>query len=293
MAMKGITDLIDEIEDERGTKKKIYNNINPYTKFAIQYENSVGKKNVGIAANGVKGAAAIQQYFNEYYQTWDPSTPIDPSYEIKDMNLQFHETMLDSEGKTITRDIYTDCIFHVGDVVMTKEQHAALATGKPLTSSKDFRVLQHFLRSGFIGVDTSKSNHKRIEPLKEGTTNPIVTDFYTAEGKLKSEYQDLKSTWELFRPHGLQVGETLANVWQEFLYFKRGFNANVADMISIFISLATDNAKELALARINATPELMAIPITMLTLGMPPKAVLDICITCLDPITKKLKVNRL
>lgn len=293
MAMKGITDLIDEIEDERGTKKKVYNNINPYTKFAIQYENSVGKKNVGIAANGVKGAAAIQQYFNEYYQTWDPSTPIDPSYEIKDMNLQFHETMLDSEGKTITRDIYTDCIFHVGDVVMTKEQHAALAAGKPLTSSKDFRVLQHFLRSGFINVDTSKPNHKRIEPLKEGTTNPIVTDFYTAEGKLKSEYQDLKSTWELFRPHGLQVGETLANVWQEFLYFKRGFNANVADMISIFISLATDNAKELALARINATPELMAIPITMLTLGMPPKAVLDICITCLDPIAKKLKVNRL
>jgi hypothetical protein len=40
-------------------------------------------------------------------------------------------------------------------------------------------------------------------------------------------------------------------------------------------------------------PQLMAIPITMLTLGMPPKAVLDICITCLDPIAKKLKVNRL
>jgi len=60
MDSKSIKDLIDEIESERGTQKKIYNNINPFTKYEIQYENSVGKKNVGIAANGVKGAAAIQ-----------------------------------------------------------------------------------------------------------------------------------------------------------------------------------------------------------------------------------------
>jgi hypothetical protein len=35
MEMKAIKDLIKEIEDERGTPKKVYNNINPYTKFAI------------------------------------------------------------------------------------------------------------------------------------------------------------------------------------------------------------------------------------------------------------------
>jgi hypothetical protein len=64
-------------------------------------------------------------------------------------------------------------------------------------------------------------------------------------------------------------------------------------MISIFISLATDNAKELVLARIKASPELMSIPITMLTLGIPPKQVLDVCITCLDPIYQKLQRNRL
>jgi len=72
------------------------------------------------------------------------------------------------------------------------------------------------------------------------------------------------------------------------MFFKRKFNANVADMISIFISLATDNAKELVLARINATPELMSMPLAMLTLGMPPKQVIDVCINLLDPIAKML-----
>jgi hypothetical protein len=105
----------------------------------------------------------------------------------------------------------------------------------------------------------------------------------------------LITSWKLFVKQKRYVVNVnnLQDVWVEFLYYKRQFNPNVADMISIFISLATDNAKELVLARINATPELMSIPITMLTLGIPPKQVLEVCIICLDPIAKKLRSNKL
>ena len=55
----------------------------------------------------------------------------------------------------------------------------------------------------------------------------------------------------------------------------------------------TDNAKELALARINANPQLMSLPIAMLTIGMDPKSVIDVCINVLDPIARKMEGNRL
>lgn len=289
MEMKAIKDLIKEIEDERGTPKKVYNNINPYTKFAIQYENSVGKKNVGIAANGVKGAAAIQQHFNEYYQNWDPTTPIDPSYSI-DMELKFHETV-EIDGQVGIRDIYTDHICHVGDVVLTGDQHKVLVSQTKWYESSEYYAMRHL-----INENGQPINPNSIVDTSGGI--PMITNFKNKKGELKSQYQDLLSAWQLFRPNGFQTNaygqmETLQSVWIDFMYFKRQFNANVADMISIFISLATDNAKELVLARIKASPELMSIPITMLTLGIPPKQVLDVCITCLDPIYQKLQRNRL
>jgi len=35
MESKAIKNLITEIEEEKGTKDKVYNNMSPYTKFAI------------------------------------------------------------------------------------------------------------------------------------------------------------------------------------------------------------------------------------------------------------------
>lgn len=287
MDSKTIKDLITEIEQERGKKKTVYNNINPFTKYQIQHENSVGKKNVGIAANGVKGAAAIQQYFNTYYQNWD-GFELDENYKI-DLDLQFHELIPGAEG--VYRDIYTDKIFTVGDVVLTEDQFKKLAENKDFTQSSEYQAINTYLLNGSLPMGD-------IDIEREGLVKQRIS-YYRPNGKLlKSQYQDLISSWKLFVEHKAKQGiivssQNLSNYWVDFLYYKRQFNANVADMISIFISLATDNAKELVLARINATPELMSIPVTMLTLGMPPKQVLDICITCLDPIAKSLKYNRL
>jgi hypothetical protein len=70
------------------------------------------------------------------------------------------------------------------------------------------------------------------------------------------------------------------------------FEDNAADILSVFISLATDNAKELRLALMNATPELMSIPIALVTYGMDLQSVLRVCIQVLGPIVKNMKVNR-
>lgn len=290
MDSKSIKDLIEEIEEERGTPKKIYNNINPFTKYSIQYENSVGKKNVGIAANGVKGAAAIQQYFNTYYQAWNGIDEIDPNYRL-DLTLRFTER----KGEDSYREIYSDNIFIVGDVVISEQQFKKLSEGKDFTQTTDYQAIITYLTKDNLPVGDIIENigaEKRItnyyKPIKNADDSP----------ELKSQYSDLISSWNLYIQEKLKKGITITNnnlndYWTDFLYYKRQFNANVADMISIFISLATDNAKELVLARINATPELMSMPIAMLTLGIPPKQVLDICITCLDPIAKQLRRNRL
>ena len=49
------------IEDRAKRKKQPpYWNYNPFTLWRIQKENAVGKDDVGIAANGLKAAGAIQ-----------------------------------------------------------------------------------------------------------------------------------------------------------------------------------------------------------------------------------------
>ena len=70
------------------------------------------------------------------------------------------------------------------------------------------------------------------------------------------------------------------------------YEQNVADMMSIFISLCTDNAKELRLFMIGATPELLNLPLAMLTVGMDIQDVTDVCIQYIVPLMNQLNTNR-
>jgi hypothetical protein len=63
---------------------------------------------------------------------------------------------------------------------------------------------------------------------------------------------------------------------------------NVADTLSVFISLATDNAKELKLSKMNGRPELLSIPIAMATLGMEVDDMIDVCVDLMDAIGKEI-----
>ena len=66
---------------------------------------------------------------------------------------------------------------------------------------------------------------------------------------------------------------------------------NVADMLSVFISLCTDNAKELALYKIAGVPELLNLPLAMISLGMEMQDITDICVAYLLPVLDKLNIS--
>jgi len=80
--------------------------------------------------------------------------------------------------------------------------------------------------------------------------------------------------------------------FKKFLYFSRSFEPNVADTLSIFISLATDNAKELALAKMNGRPELLSLPLAMITYGMHIDDVINICVNLMNTIAKDLDSSK-
>lgn len=317
MASKPFTSLIDEVEKEaRGRNKVSYNDYDPTTKYRIQYENSVGKKDVGIAANGIKAAAAAQQYFNLYYTDWD-GVSYDDTYRfsVKDSNgnikeygfpISIHQsyTEKDENGNDIVRyrDIYTSNEVILGDVVLDADEQIAkekfknlyLGTAKVngILNFTEVKALKHLIENGrFLEGEILEDDGEIV--------NYYWLDDKDGKLKLKSQYRKLQAIWELYKDRtGLQTlfdgsEEAQEEAVIDFMFYKRKFNANVADQISILLSLATDNAKELALARINANPQLMSMPIAMLTLGMDPKSVIDICINILDPIARKMEGNRL
>lgn len=79
--------------------------------------------------------------------------------------------------------------------------------------------------------------------------------------------------------------------FEQVLYQMYLDEENTADMISIFISLCTDNAKELQLYRIAGTPELLNIPLSLISIGMTVQDVTDICVQYLVPLLKDLNVG--
>ena len=61
MDMAPVTKPIKSIREKAGYDDNLeYNEYNPYTLFKIQRANSIGKVDVGISANGIKGAGALQ-----------------------------------------------------------------------------------------------------------------------------------------------------------------------------------------------------------------------------------------
>lgn len=213
-------DILARIETRSGKGSAKYNNANPYTKFAIQFENSVGKRNVGIAANGIKADAALQQYYNEGYANWDGHS--DLGYYKFDMSLSFSQNTT-VDGITTTREIYADHLTHIGDVVFDQNEEVAKAKFKQLyTNVTDL---------------TETSLYKDLVALSQGLSERSGVSFN------EPEYVQLKNIIESYKKrYKKSYAEILAtkDSYLDFLWYKRKFNHNVADSISVMISLATD-----------------------------------------------------
>ena len=258
-----ISNLITEVENDFGIEEasNILDVYNPIYKWIIQREAIMGKGDVGISANGIKVGSTLQQYYNSYYQNWDGNSPIDPQYQVN-IPLDIVLTEADSEGNEVLTPIIQKHITRFGNTVLDKDSTKALFKFKQLyqdvdvTFEKDYQILERLL-----------------DPSNKPKTNQ--------ERRILNSYNTITKNASLTRDSYL-----------EWLFKKEKFDVSVADNLSIFISLAVDNMKEMQLSRIFCSEELLKIPLTLIMLGVDPYDTVLFCKKILKPIYNKLSCNR-
>lgn len=245
-----VKDTISEVYKEEGKSEEPYmSEYNPVTIYTYQKRNSVGKVDVGIFANGIKAAGAIQTYYNQELK----------KSEIYPENLDFSlDLSISSSAKSQNRGklIINQKIVRYNNTKLTHEQWEHIA-------SKYGNILPDEYVDSLLRVNGNK-----------------VAEF-------TNFYKQMKSNLKLF--HDI-YGEN--NNLADFLEFSSQFEEQIDDLVSILISLATDNAKELQLEKINADPDLASFPVAMLILGIDCKSVLTVCVDHLGVILKELQKNR-
>lgn len=252
MEMKPITKIIDFYYEQKMANENVDTSLNDFDMFTIwkiQKENAVGKKDVGISANGLKAIGAIQQFYNRHYaeQAKDPKNLVNSNV---DLDIELHWTINDRQ--------INDHIFKLPNTKMTKEVWEA-QYNRVFNLNKEHPLKQIFnaWESGMIQRD--KLSPKELAYLK---------------------------IYELWKRDSLRVFND--DAFKDFLYFTDNFQPNVADMLSIFVSMSTDNAKTLALAKMNGRPELLSLPLAMVSIGMHIDDVINICVNVLDPLVKQI-----
>lgn len=174
------------LKNKRRYERQITTTLSPYdgmSYYIMQQNASVGKEDVGIAANGVKSFFALTDYFNDFYNNSSEMTP----EELMKSNQMFQ----------------VDFVFKV-----------------PLSGDINF-----------------KSN--------------TISDLQIRNADSEKIRSVLNSQ------------------------FKQKFS-NAALILSGLLSAATDNAKELLMAKINATPDLFSMHLYMAVLGMDMDQIVEI-----------------
>jgi hypothetical protein len=90
------------------------------------------------------------------------------------------------------------------------------------------------------------------------------------------------------------IGDELLTreTYLKWLFEKEKLDTRISDSLSVFISLAVDNMKEMQLARIYGNEELLKVPLTLIMLGVDPYDVMLFCKTMLKPVYEAISVNR-
>lgn len=236
------------------SSKRQFSAYNPIDKWRIQREATIGKEDVGISANAIKVNSALQQYYNQYYRSWDGTynniEGINPLYKV---NIPINITAF---GSTII----SKHIVRFGDTVLDKDRQKAL---------KKFKLL-------YADVDvTTEKDYNKL--LSNNNQDDLVLSFKYFKGL--NEKDDIKKS-------------LTKDSYLEWLFYKEQLDTRISDNLSIFISLAVDNMKEMQLSRIYCTEDLLPIPLTLIMLGVSPSDTMLFCKTILKPIYERLEVNR-
>ena len=275
-----VNDQMDEINEANGVKKRVYNGYSPVTKFEIQEENSVGKENVGINANGIKALAGLEQYYN--IKALNHERVFTPNIDLK----------FRTSNNKGSRLIGTFKLTKVANTIFGSEDQFIESLysiyGNDLSGINQNPLIQGIEIVNKFEQSTDLEERKAIVEEhpelftinKDGQAIPL------------QQYTRAVEAYKLFAQTKMNINDSGQYQYAKFLYYYSEFEDNAADILSVFISLSTDNAKELRLAMMNATPELMSIPIALVTYGMDLRSVLDMCMNTLGPIVKAMSANR-
>lgn len=255
MISKPVNDAIDESVKNFGSKNEtVYMDADPTHIADFQFQGSIGKEGVGISANSIKATGAIQQVTNWKHQQ-EKKKGLGRS---QDLNLTLRFQFTSSDGQ-ITRDI---------------NEHLVRVPNTPISEGEYEALLKANFGSDYV-------SHPLMPFYVSLVAGETVVPVNARQTKMQEAYK------------ALQDAGTSTPSFEKVMYEMVKNEQNVADMESIFISLCTDNAKELQLYRIAGVPELLNIPLTMIALGMEIQDVTDICVKYLNPVLTAMSKSRI
>lgn len=217
------------------------------------------------------------------------------TYEISSdiRNLEHsNQPMSSSKFRTIADDIEPvdkQALSYLNPFTKAKTQeNASLGNSNVGVTANGVKVeasLQQYFNNYYL-------THDKIDDIKRINLELNFTF------KLKGEIKTIEK--KIVRLANTKITEKIAEVMYEVsdndkikeILDAIALEENVADSQSMLISLSTDNAKELLLNRIRATPQLTNLHLAMLSLGFTIEETLQISMNCFDVILEKMKQNR-
>lgn len=239
-------------ESEKGALVASMSLMNPLTKYLMQVQNMVGKKVIGIGAVGEKVFFNLSYYYNEGVRSGDDKW-------IR--NLQFHKEFNRIQG----RYKYTKGEGKLSQIIKTS------------LANVNFDNFEH-VRSRFLIVSQVDDQLR-----KEYGITDIDIDQQTQ--KWQQYRQELNN---LFSNKASQESlNKFASIHKEIT---RCYPVDL--LISQLLSAATDNAKELILAKINCGDQLAKCHLYLLMLGFDIKDVVSFMISpCVSFISDMSEAN--
>lgn len=222
---------------EKGAASKLRVRENPNSIAEAKYDNMVGKKVIGImAAGGLKSLSALTVTYNN---------------SLKDMSK-----LLYKRQQLLTSLQGLDPIVNV-DLINKLQTNITNVTNDI-----------GYIKAGLLGrVSVPNIKYDGLHP-------DIVNELQLHPTDVKTLAEELKNNQEKYA--------TVANIEQlkeaalNMLSIRGEFDADAAELLSELLSAATDNAKELILAKINATPDLAGIYASMIVSNEPFEHIVDV-----------------
>lgn len=221
---------------------KIMSLMNPATKFIMQVQNMVGKNVIGIAAVGEKIFFNLTYYWNEQLRTGQDLNYLVFSHDYsriegraaanetqKELNSRIEEFKLSNPTKEELDKFIEDSRFDL------------MTQGRKLNPTKVTKNKLANINLDFEGVESFKDLVNEINIIFEETRAELPEEEVTSQVFQDRLHEKIRAAHD---------GESQADLY-----------------ISELLSAATDNAKELILAQINAGTDLAGNYLYLLTLG--------------------------